>query len=918
MRQSPINAQGRHFAREHLSHFPRPDQAANDALRRWSASRGLDLDPEQVDVVTLHYQWSAKRGWQGVVVQKLSLTEAMLSNWQGESANDWLDKLIQHPWGGDLPGPITLVDSLQAPAWNQSGSSFAVYNGLFRRSEPQQYGPQTRIDVPIETLQAFIWDLDFHTHYKARLEQYWQAVRSGHRLLAKTAFIAACNQQVLEGSIDEPSRRLAWQAAELLPRSPGFRARPLNIYGYAATDLIQLQDEQAPGVLLYIPGNASPLHGFADEAALQQWIARQCRSAETREALARHFALADLPDGLDFSGLRTALEGLAAYPAIHHLAPDRPGFTSEGRWNPADYVNYRAERYSRVLQEDLFAELTERQRLRTLSDADTLITTRGDVRKARWREYLICTTNLLGPLVLVVPELGLLYAATSLAQFGLALDQAIYGKTIAEQVDNVEIATYGLFNAQPLLLEGARKAGALFRAHAPEFVVPGYFNGRLGYRLSPLVPPRLAEDPVFDYFHIPEDIAPLNGGDAATAGAIIRTPRYDGRPDMLRASVNGYLTDVVYDLENDAFYCASDLNEIDPPAYIPQAGRRGLVPAPPDREIDHGTRTASLRALGVDLSLPVEIPRPLPEDSLGRIPSHAMSVWLGDRTLGEELLANIANNAQRLHEAGFSYRFYLSRTWPEAFERNLRLLRERAPTLEVLPLEDQPVYEAFTRTPGFSQYQAAIDGNGGLARNFSSASDVLRYHLLFHEGGLYMDVDDTLLAEGLRTMTIAGVRHEEYGESLRSLPLKTTSNGLLLHPPLSNELLGMNTQFNGSMIGSHPGNPTLLAITEELRLRYEAMPDFYNHRPDRTLDPAAFHHYSATLNRLTGPAMLTDVVMRELPVLRVLREVNNFYVVPNFNAAPFIDLEAFETAKRHYLPLNRIARIGSNNSWVDT
>ena len=151
------------------------------------------------------------------------------------------------------------------------------------------------------------------------------------------------SQQVIEGSLSEPARCLAWQAAGLLPRTAGFRARPLNIYGYAATDLLYIEDGQSPQVLLYIPGNASPLHGFADQAAMQQWVARQCRIPEKREALVRHFALADLPDGLDFSGLRTALAGLAAYPAIHHLAPNRPGFTTDGRWSPSDYVNYRPD-----------------------------------------------------------------------------------------------------------------------------------------------------------------------------------------------------------------------------------------------------------------------------------------------------------------------------------------------------------------------------------------------------------------------------------------------------------------------------------------------------------------------------------------------------------------------------------------------
>ncbi|OLS63479.1 dermonecrotic toxin domain-containing protein [Pseudomonas putida] len=911
MRHPQINPQGRLFAREHFNHFPRPDQAANHALIQWASQHGLDIDPGQLDVVTLRYQWWPGRGWQGVIMQKLGLTDAMLSNWQGESANNWLGALVHQPWGGHLPGRINLVDALLP-------GPYSVYNGLFQRSDPQQYGPETRVNVAIEALQRFIWNLDFHATYRTQLDQYWAQARSGHRSLALMAFIAACNHQVVEGTLDEPGRLLAWQAADLLPRNQGFHARPLNIYGYAATDILCLQDGQSPHVLLYIPGNASPLHSFASEDALKTWVARQCQAPARRDSLARHFALADQPDGLDFSGLHTALEGLGAWPAIHHLSPDRPGFTTDGRWSPADYVNYRPDTYSPLLGDDLFAALTERQHQRTLADAGSLITTRSDVRKANWRDYMVCTSNILAPLVIVVPELGLLFASSSLAQFSLALDRVVNGHNLEDQADNVEIATYGLLNAQPLILDGARRASALLRLYAPEFVVPGRVNGRLGYRLSPLKPPHLRPEPALDYFHIPADIAPLAECDSAIAGAVIRTPRFDGGLDLLRASVNGYLSEVVYDLESDGFFCASDLNQIDPPAYVARPGSRALVPAPEGRLIDHSTRTASLRALGVDLPLPVTIPAPLPAAQLREIPRHAMSLWLGHKTLDEELLANIANNAERLHEAGYAYRFYLSRAWPEAFEENLRLLRQRAPTLTVLPLEDQAVYESFTRTPGFEQYQAAIDGNGGLARNYSAASDVLRYHLLYHEGGLYMDVDDTLLAEGLRSVLIAGVEQQVHGESLRTVPLRTTADGLLLHPPVSNELLGMNIEYNGSMIGSHPGNPVLVEVMKELRSRYLANPTFFDSRPDRALDPQAFHQYSTTLNRLCGPGMLSDTAMRELPVLRRLREINNFFVMPNFNATPFIDLPAYEAAVREWLPLNRIARIGSANTWVNT
>lgn len=62
--------------------------------------------------------------------------------------------------------------------------------------------------------------------------------------------------------------------------------------------------------------------------------------------------------------------------------------------------------------------------------------------------------------------------------------------------------------------------------------------------------------------------------------------------------------------------------------------------------------------------------------------------------------------------------------------------------------EEQPFFHTFSQGNYYAQYQAAIGGNAGVARHYASACDVLRFWLLYREGGLYMDVDDYLLAPG--------------------------------------------------------------------------------------------------------------------------------------------------------------------------
>ncbi|MDH0300275.1 MULTISPECIES: DUF6543 domain-containing protein [unclassified Pseudomonas] len=909
MHRQPSNSKAGQFVRSHLANFPRPDLEAAKAVRQWGKDRGMALDPDDTLVATLHYRADGAKGWIGIVAGQMSLAQAVLGDWQGESANDVFGDLLGGPWAGELPASgITVVDRLAPHSPWLPGADHAVFNGLFRRSSPQRYDASTHLPVSAEAFQSFVWHLDFRQRYKSLLEHYWADGLEHYRLAAKIGFIAACNKQVSEGSLSDVGRRLAWQAAGIAKRGPGYQARAMNIYGYAATDLVLISDSNTGPVLLYIPGNASPLHEFADRRALKAWVGAQCRRVETREALRGHFALADTPDGLDFSGLDTALEGLAIYPAIHRLPPERPGFTTNGAWPPLTYVNYRPGKYNPALRGDLFLALAKRHKQRSLADADFVITSNNDVLKARWRGYLTSAINLLAPLVLVVPELAPLFAAAGTAQFGLGLDQAINGKNANAQAEGVAQASYGLLNAVPLALEGVAKAKVLFRIKSDNFVFPSRVNDQLGYPLSPVSPPHLPDIDVAEFFNDPDAIAPLAGGDPAVAGSIVRVPRYDGQHDLLNASIGGYNAEMVYDLERDAFLFEDDVNAVEPPCYIAQAGQKDLIHIDAaTRQVTNTMRERSLRALGIELSLPVELPAPPTGERLP-IPKKISSLWVGDQHIDERLLNNLGLNVQCLKDSAYQYRLFLSKATPAAYEENVRALAEAAPGLTVMPLEDQTFFQAFRQSPAFEQYQAALDGNGGVARNYASASDVLRYPMLAQEGGLYVDVDDTFLA----------ATGERAGAAIDTLDLATTQDGLLLPPPMSNEKMRMNCLFNTSLIGSHAGNPTLALIGEEMRVRYLAERDFYESRPSLADDPDGFYRYAGRLSRLTGPALLTDIVDRQWPRLRTLRQVVNLYSMPQVNATQFLDITAVTQTVHDELPLNRVAKVGGFHSWART
>lgn len=899
MADTHVNSVGLRYVRGHLQHIPRPDRQAAFAIRDWACGQGHDLDPDQTDVVTLHY-----RGDQAVVVQRLSLTEAVLSNWQGETSKDLIGQLFPGGWAGHLPPhPLHIVERLPEQGALDEGAAYSVFNGLFRRTEPRRYDITTHLPIDVEAMQRFVWELDFHARFVAMLDAYWHRANDSHRQSLQIGFVAACNKQVQEGSLSEAGRQMLWEAAGLAPRAGSLRIRVLNVYGYAATDLIGIADQKRRKVLLYLPGNASPFHEFSSLGAMKDWFGEQCRDPEKRQSLRRYFRLADTPDGLDFSGLDTALEGLGAYPATHHRSPNRSGFTTDGPWPPREYVYYKTQKYSPLLEGDLFTALTERQRKRSYADADFIITSDQAVTKAKWRGYLVASINLLAPLAIVVPALAPMLALAGMAQFGLGLDQAIHGKTLEDKAEGVTNTVYGVLNALPLAAEAATRATEVFAPQRVRFFTPVRLNDQLGYPLSPINPPHFAEPEIGAFFD--NAIEPIPADDSPVARSIIRIPVSEDGPAELQTEVGGYNMTVLYDSEYDAFVAEQALNDTNPVYYQAVSGRRSLARIDvTTRPVTDEMRTATLKGLGIDLPLPIEIP-PVDQDAVHPIPKTISSIWVGNKVIAAELVDNLAANAERLSNSAFSYRLYLSKADPQVFQANCQLLSQRAPNLQVLPLEDQPFYARFSESPHFQQYQDAVSAPGA---NFSSASDILRYPMLHAQGGVYLDVDDALLAD-------PQAPEDPTRAAIDSVELATTPDGLLLGDPANNDTLGMHCHYNSNMIGSHPGNPNLRAVSEAMRARYQANGDFYQHRP--TTDTPGFKAYARRLNHLTGPGVLNDVVDQHLPRLRRLRQLSNLQTLPQSKPLYLVTgkVQQIKSAAEHDLALSRVARVGNYHSW---
>ncbi|WDY59512.1 dermonecrotic toxin domain-containing protein [Pseudomonas sp. PSKL.D1] len=930
---------------DHLTRIPRPDRFSTEKIRQWLQAQGLglDLDPETTMAVTLHYKPDPEGNWVAQVAEQMPLSQAVMSKWQDQPDSlptlpydsfsafsslgflkDW--STAQESWSRAFAnGNVQIVDELPQTGLFGMLDEYAVFQGLFHAAEPMRYSPETLVAIDTKAFQAFIWTLEFHDQFITQLDDYWAHQSDDYATLARVNFIAACNKQVKEGSLDEAACELAWRVAGLLAddddsisHSHQVEVRMLNVYGYVATDIPCLKDKVSGLTLLYIPGNSSPLHPFENEDAMKAWIKEQCMDAHKRKALMAHFRLQDLPDGLSYSGLEAALAGLASYEGPRFLYINNLVIPARG-WSTV-YINYNVDDFSPVITEDLFSYLTAQQKQRSYDDAQFLITTRSDVMKAKWRGYLNIALTIIAPLALVVPGLGWVVAVGGIAQLGVGLDEIINGKTREEKIDGATNVAFGALCALPLAGKAWSVSKKMFQTQLDSFVAPGRVNGQIGYLLSPPRAPRVAwgGSNFPRYFEQPVRVKPL---DAPAQGyAISRETTHEGMDTLL--ATQDRATRFLYDLDEDAFVRQVESQLDSPTRYIAADARlysyRPGVDAP--RVVTDTMRQRTLRNLGIDVAMPVEVPR-IPNVNQTPVPRKVFHLWLGDKPISPAGLVRLGRNSRLLRDAGYEHHLFLSYS---SLVTNGQALAEAAPELNLRTLESQ---RFFSEMHPFSRqhFEAAMEGPMPGASHVTAATDMLKYHALYQEGGLYMDIDNDLLATRSHP-SAAGIINEAAPEDwIGTVLLQTTPDGLLLEQPTSNAFRGVHQQFNTSVIGSHPNNPTLREVIREMESRLDARPGFFRQKqnwPKKGAYAPTYATYAKALNEMTGIDMFNHVVDRNLPAYRQMKQIYKLLSCPLLKSPSLLSAqlepvsnEELQSTLQSLFSVSRIMRVNKGFGW---
>ena len=448
---------------------------------------GQDIDPQTTLLVTLDYDYNghpAQGGiHQGQVASSRSLLQALLFNEQTVGDGRWGETAFGLYTPPDIGPDVRLVEQVDEFAYQGIGNH-QTYEGIYRQTVPQIYGPSTQIALRPADFKKWVWELELQDRYNDYLDQAWPsdevllaAAPYALRTSVKAAFVMSAWLQLHEQRLTQKGLELALEAAGLPPdqtwesltinplQAPTptlstVQASRLKLYRYTATDIWIFRRSSGPGVLMYIPGNSSPLHDFTDVGQLHQWVVAQGRVDETKQALAAHFAEEDRADGTFHAGVLTALEGMAIYPGMHRLTREAGFFNNDGYWDPAEYIGFD----DAPAGTDPFAQLVLTMKQAALASVKII---RDDAQVNRDNlsavvEPVVQWVNRFGPLALFVPGGDGLLALAGLIDAGYGLDQAINGTTASQRSQGVTRTVFGLLNALPIVgIAGAAERDAV-------------------------------------------------------------------------------------------------------------------------------------------------------------------------------------------------------------------------------------------------------------------------------------------------------------------------------------------------------------------------------------------------------------------------------------------------------------------------
>jgi len=400
---NPQRAQLQDIARQLVVNCPDMRQMARevavDALKKFARS---SLDP---DTVYLHRFKAAQSnprsfsGWEhrDLPYQSLTLPQLVMQRFDANDQDN-----------ADLLGYRT--------GFYREGAHAGVFD---ERNEVPM--------APADVLRYF-WQIDFSSVFKQKMQAFWADSAEAFRSMAKANFLSKVVEACEHADLPEQRKRyrlLARALAGVTDWPPtleqlqqthvpdqGVRLHAFDIGGYVASDMLRAVLPDGYQVL-YMPGEVTALHLFANPAQLYWWVLQNTNAADNRARLMAHFALsshAEHPAGVGLEHLIDLLFSNwagSAHDAINLL--DKP------------------------VEQDAFSYLRDAARQRMSDDAHFALRSNADLRKQMWVADLHAFTRFAGAMAAFDWPVALAAVGAGLGETGLSIDEAINGHTTAER-----------------------------------------------------------------------------------------------------------------------------------------------------------------------------------------------------------------------------------------------------------------------------------------------------------------------------------------------------------------------------------------------------------------------------------------------------------------------------------------------------
>ncbi|WP_239959215.1 RHS repeat-associated core domain-containing protein [Pseudomonas syringae] len=270
---------------------------------------------------------------------------------------------------------------------------------------------------------------------------------------------------------------------------------------------------------------------------------------------------------------------------------------------------------------------------------------------------------------------------------------------------------------------------------------------------------------------------------------------------------------------------------------------------------------------------------------VAEIPKHIHYIWLGAAEPLMEHLEGIKNTSVLNPD----YQLTLHLDLRKGDETEIASALRGRRNVHISDLRKEEFFRKFQKTPSYEIYK---DLYGDDPRHYSAASDVLRYSLINHYGGIYSDTDD---------MFKRGVRDTDFiTKPKRIFTMRPTDT-----PWNRDEIVINNNSF-----ASPANNPVLSTLEKEIVDRYSVYRE--TGLGEVLSSTADVNDRMRIVSAVTGPRVFTEVLLKEG---RGLSKLFSTMIDHHIKGKPLKNPKRYQAEAQKRMPLSNFIKMGGSHSW---